>query len=130
MKRSHSKKRAVQQVLFSRLFILVGVVLLGFILVGIAKGAVKEYRVDQEIEALEKEITSLEKENTNFSQLITYLQSDAFVEQEAKRKLGLRREGEQVVVIPQRGTSGTGAENKTNDVSNFVKWWQYFFGNN
>lgn len=103
-------------------------VLLFFVIVGIAKGSIRNYQVEKEIEVMKDEIVSIEAQNEEFAQLIHYLKSDEFIEQEAKLKLGLKHEGEGVVVIPSSTTEahaeGVAADT---DESNPMKWWRYFF---
>ena len=60
-----------------------------------------------------------------------YLQTDFFVEKEARLKLGLRKPGEQVVVVPNEigklvKISQKGYNNA--NLTNPQKWWHYFWG--
>ncbi|HTW96468.1 MAG TPA: septum formation initiator family protein [Candidatus Methylomirabilis sp.] len=97
----------------------------------IYRNAIQRYQVDNEIAALQKQISDLQASNDDLTKLKTYLQSDQFVEKEARLNLGLRKQGEQVVVV--EGANGgakidSGAlavADKKN--SNAVKWWNYFF---
>lgn len=103
----------------------------------------KKYKVNQEIENLKAEIGKVEKSNQEISSLIDYFSSQSFLEKEAKEKLNLKKEGEQVVIIepakePLATTSqpesvGSQASADQNSASleksesNFTRWWRYFF---
>ncbi|MCK4744759.1 septum formation initiator family protein [Candidatus Parcubacteria bacterium] len=91
--------------------------------------------IDNEIEGLKQEIKDLENSSEEFSKLIEYFDSDIFIEKEAREKFGLKKEGEQVIVVPKE----VGIDNKSQDylINNketkkfFPKlWWEYFFVNN
>lgn len=108
---------------------------LSFPLIGKLK---KEQQVNKEIKSLKEEISEIEGENRELDKLIEYLESDQFLEEQARLNLGLKKEGEEVLVIKEgreegrvAGISENGeesgkAETKT-EVSNPIKWWRYFF---
>ncbi|MEA2064709.1 MAG: septum formation initiator family protein [Patescibacteria group bacterium] len=88
--------------------------------------------VDNEIEELKQEIKDLENSSKEFNKLIEYFNSDMFIEKEAREKFGLKKDGEEVIVVPKE----TGIDNKSQDylINNkdtkrfFPKfWWEYFF---
>lgn len=56
-------------------------------------------RIEEEVAALQAEAEKIKRENETFSERIGYFSSDAFREQEAKKKLGLKKNNETVVVI-------------------------------
>jgi len=93
---------------------------------------------------LEKEIANLENKNSNFKDLVSYLESNQFVEEQARLKLGLKKEGEDVAVIKNgldnkiennlTATSssifnipGLDKANSVDPISNLQKWLKYFF---
>ncbi len=98
-------------------------------------------QIDREIENLEREIAKKENKNYELENLIKYLQSDQFVEDQARTSLGFKKEGEEVVVIQEEGqVAGAFEENKEEGLSRsseykepslasgFERWWNYFFG--
>ncbi|MFH1225670.1 MAG: septum formation initiator family protein [bacterium] len=128
-------KFAVKALFSSKLFILAVLVLA--ILLGLALGRsfLKRYQVNQEIETLKTEIAKLETGNRDLNDLISYLQTDFFAEQEARLKLGLQKPGEKVVIIPSNEADikpalAISEEGEYNEkaLSNPRKWWLYFFG--
>lgn len=125
---SRRKKAIFPDLLFSKFFLIFCFVIFLAVLFYLAEGTIKSNRVNSEINDLQGEIGHLEKQNQDLSQLIDYLKSDTFIEQEAKLKMGLKKPGENLVVMPQnenpeaQNTSLLEA-NKTNP----SKWWSYFF---
>lgn len=92
--------------------------------------------IDQEIAKLEDEAQRIERENATLREKITYFSSPNFQEREAKEKLGLKKTGEQVVVV--KALPGTETEPSlipTIDTGrtalfrspNYYKWWKLFF---
>ena len=76
----------------------------------------------------EKEnLAQIEKENEELRAYLDYVESDSFLEKEARNSLGMSKEGEMMVVLPQRI-----------EVSNEItfsppspvwqQWWELFFG--
>ena len=111
----------------------------------------------KDIENIQKEIERLKKNNQELSSLINSFNDPNFIEKEAKRRLNLRKEGEEVVILPeaknsenqtttysanqgeQINNSGSDEQNLVNFAENenqtkdkkeesyFMKWWRYFF---
>lgn len=117
--------------------------LLGSVLI---KKFLHDYKVDQDIKGLQEEISRLEKTNNEFNQLIDYLNSEQFVEGEARITMGLGQEGEKAIIIPPNeekiingesdakkdlivipSTSFGLPEEEKSEGSNPIKWWRYFF---
>ncbi len=102
----------------------------------LSKNISKKYKIGQEIKELEKEINDLEYKNNDFKKLISYLESDQFVEEQAKLNLGLKKQGEEAVIVKEKNeTADFGindlakgeADNKSLNYSNPQRWWNYFF---
>lgn len=58
--------------------------------------------VEREIQGLEEQASALEHKNSNLKSVIEYMQSDQFVEKEARTKLNYQKPGETVVVVEGR----------------------------
>ncbi|MFH1233462.1 MAG: septum formation initiator family protein [Patescibacteria group bacterium] len=140
---NRNRKNFIYRLVLSQKFLaLLGLVVIILISFPLVKNVSRGYKVNQEIKELEKEITNLESKNSNFKDLISYLESDQFVEEQARLKLGLKKEGEAVAVIKN-------GLNKTEDnsvvtsssifnipglskikpvalINNPQRWWKYF----
>ena len=99
--------------------------------------------IEEEVALLQDEADRIRRENETLTEKIRYFSSDAFREQEAKRKLGLRKPGETAVAIRTQteaetpdGSEGwsrkalqTGAvESPEIGMKNYAAWWRVFFG--
>lgn len=97
----------------------------------------RNYRIEREVEKLQSEADKIRHENETLSEKIAYFSSDDFREQEAKKKLGLKKAEENVVVIVPRPESLIHDEISTEKSSyqgmvgdplpNYKKWWRLFF---
>ena len=85
--------------------------------------------VEAEINDVKKQITTFESNNQDMKDMITYLQSDQSLEEQARLNLNLKKPGEKVIVIEQAkdATSTDDINKTTTQENNFVKWWHYFF---
>jgi len=112
----------------SKIFFLAILVLIFVILVNISKIYLKNYQIKREIKKLEKQISVLEKREFELKNLINYLNSETFLEEEARIKFGLGKEGESLVII--KGDEGEEREKEgtAKRKSNPFLWWDYFFG--
>ena len=80
--------------------------------------------------ALEQEIAKLENKNLELTELLGYLKSDDFVEQEAREKLNMRKSGERVMLVPKAENPETlaGPVSGAAEIKNWRLWLGYFFG--
>jgi cell division protein FtsB len=110
------------------------ILIAGFILFSLGKSIWKNYLVVQNINAVKNDIINAENENKNLKNLIIYYQTDTYKELEARRKLGYKKPGENVLIIPEinpREETKTNLNTPKNDQSqenqtaNFFKWYHY-----
>ena len=112
----------------SGFFLLVSIVALIILGLAFARDYKKKAQLESEIKSWQNKIATLEKKNQDLNSLIEYYTSDEFMEKEMRLRLGLKKPGEQVVVLPSED-SGMEATNADTDSvkSNWQKWWNYFF---
>ncbi|MDP3957687.1 MAG: septum formation initiator family protein [bacterium] len=123
-------------------------ILIGWVLYVSSKQIERNRRIQAEISTLQTEAAKIRRENETLSERISYFATDDFREQEAKKKLGLKKTEEIVVGVKptrldqgllapeyeQRG--GVSRENpqafsgsdRDGNVANYKKWWNIFFG--
>ena len=123
-----------------KLKIRIGALIAGiiFVYMFVATGSAvwQNYQINQEIIKLKSEIVQLGKDNTQLINLIAYLKTESFREKEARRKLGYKKPGEEVVAIPQDNFVHTDPGNTKDSsptpdqpqLSNPQKWWEYIIG--
>jgi cell division protein FtsB len=99
-----------------------------FLAVPLLNNFSKRQQIDSEITGLRQEIEKLEGGNNDLKELLAYLKSDQFAENQARLNFGLKKPGEEVVVV--KSEEGVkiiaGAENGENETSNPGKWLRYF----
>ena len=127
----------IKKILNNILSTILKIIILGtavYILFNISKSVWRNWQVNQEIKKTEKSLLELEKEKENLQNQIIYYQTTTFKELEARRKLGLKKPDENVVLVPENVDSGqkqkTSFENKNNQeenkkIPNPLKWWRY-----
>lgn len=102
----------------------------GFLAVRLALDARTNQQIGREIERLQAEADELERKNADVRLLTERYSSDAFAEEQARTKIGLRKPGELTVILERATTTngvGSSAAAKPRVESNARKWWRYFF---
>ncbi len=138
-------QKTIKRILASKITLFV--LLLGFIWLSVQLVNVfyRKYKIDKEISDLKAQILSSEKSNQQISSMLDYLGSKEFLEKEAREKLNMKKEGEQVVIVEpskdlatatpeifaqtesQNNIGSVQQQEKPKEDSNFVRWWRYFF---
>lgn len=120
-----------QRIFYSQLLIFIGIFFIILFSVGISKRVARKHQIDREIKQLQSEVDKLSSNGKDLNELLSYLNSDDFLEEEARTKLGLKKEGEQVVIIHNKPKEFQ-TDNKPNEImpqkkNNPQKWYNYFF---
>lgn len=125
-----------------KLLSVLGLLLLVLISVPLAKNITRRHKINSEIRELQKEVQNMESKNTDLQQLIKYLESDQFAEEQARLNMGLRKEGEEVAIVKTDGTEPEKGKEESNKqvfnipglsksqsikISTPQKWKNYFF---
>ena len=75
----------------------------------------------------QKDLEREKAESRNLKVRLTYVQNDAFIEEEARNKLFLVKPGESGVIVPKDLISSRGAT-PTPEPPNWQKWINLFIG--
>lgn len=133
------RKKAVKAVFSQIAVFAIGLVVLVLISIPLARNVSQRYKINQEIKDLEAEIRSLEQQNSGLNEFLEYLGSEQFVEEQARLNLGLKKQGEEVVVVKNEEGAASAVENgqsenerngmgqERKETPNPVKWKNYFF---
>ncbi|MFA5412977.1 MAG: septum formation initiator family protein [Patescibacteria group bacterium] len=127
------KELNARRVLSSKLFLFLGIIVLGFLIFSFGKKFLESGEIDEEIKTTGEEIARLEEKDEELQDFLDFLNTDAFLEQEARLKFNLQKPGESVVIIPgaggerELGENAAGMEGENKILSNPKKWWNYFF---
>lgn len=112
-----------------------GLTVLVLIGISLGKETYRKRQVQKEIEGLQSQIKDLNQENSELNNLIAYFSTQEFQEKEAREKLNLQKDNEQMVVL-RKELSGK-KEEQSDDMQapamaedltpNWQKWLKHFF---
>lgn len=145
MRKLKRKTNNLKNIFFNRIFLsILGLLVLTAISIPLARNASKQYTINNEIKELEKEISSLKGKNQDLNNIISYLESDEFAEEQARINLNYKNKDEEMVIIKKsdekiNGRSEPGSKNYDSlnfnavklgqgpRINNLGRWWNYFF---
>ena len=100
----------------------------------------KNYQFQQRVDELKQEIEKLALENEQLGYEISYLNTDTYLEQEARESLNLKKPGENVLITPKRSQippepapekpKGKVAQTSAKIQQNLEDWRNFLFSNN
>ena len=108
-----------------KIFFAVNAALLGLLVFGVGREYIRGVSIERELRELEE---ARDAETANRDSLVSareYLESQEFVEAEAREKFGLSRSGETLVVVDESQKATAPAEEIS--PTNFMLWYWYFF---
>lgn len=123
---------------------LILVLLVSYILLNTGIAVKENYETNQKIRQLKEDLANLEAEIVFVKSKIAYYQSDSFREMEARRRLGLKKNDEKVVLVPQNTNESFIEENQIKNMAeenkqqksqstsfferaseNALSWWEW-----
>lgn len=125
-----------------RVLTVISIVILILIALPLSKNYKQRKMVEKEIKEIQEEISKVEGKNGDLKKMLSYLESDQFLEEQARLNFGLKKEGEEVAVIKGDFEVKKIEPTKPNDVlfnipglkdfsgkkdNNFKRWYDYFF---
>ncbi|MFA5925423.1 MAG: septum formation initiator family protein [Parcubacteria group bacterium] len=135
MARGNNDKTKASNKIISGLFFVAGLAVLVSIGISLGKETYKKRQVQKEIEGLQTQVKKLNQENGELNNLIAYFSTQEFQEKEAREKLNLQKENEQMVVLRKESENTDQKPATENDLSspkddtspNWQKWLKFFF---
>lgn len=111
----------------SKYFIWCLIIVFAFALVSLLREGYRYFQVSEEIGGLENKINDLKKENDELLKIKETFNSQDFLEEEARRKLNMVKEGESVIIVAEDNEPmADEPEIQTEKISNFKLWLKYF----
>ena len=106
-----------------------GVVLL--LSITLVKNILRNVDINKKIEAEKARVEQMKQDNADLAQKVAEIQSQAYIEEQLRDKLGLAKEGEIVVVLPDTATleklaTDVPVEVQTLPDPNWKKWLKLF----
>lgn len=96
-----------------------------FLGLSIARNAVRNYQLHEDERALHAEVRQLDADHEQLSAVRDYLESDEYIEDVARRVLGLVRPGETLVIVAGAQDTAIAAPEPTRAAS--AAWWRDLF---
>jgi len=120
-----------EKLIRSRIFFIVLIPIFLALLVGIFQQFYHRYQVKKDLDKLDAEIANFNKQKEDLNNLLDYYKNESNLENEARVRLNLKKEGEKVVIILPIATSTdeNGVSENYENLPNYKQWWHYFFGN-
>jgi hypothetical protein len=111
-----------------------------YILFLLGRAILTNYNLKNSLGKLQEQIAILEQEKKDFNNLILYYQSNDFKELEARKKLGYKAVGEQVMILSTPAASGSAnfpeevsqeqkaiaGQEQNKEGPNWRLWWDFF----
>lgn len=123
------KSTIYERLLKSRFFFIFLIPVSLALLLGIFQQFYYRYQVQTKLNELNAEVANYKKQQEDLTKLIEYYQDPSNLENEARVRLNLKKEGEKVIIILPTATSTSENVISSNDenMPNYKKWWYYFF---
>ena len=140
-----SRKPFIKHLLGLRSLFVINVIVIAFISLSFGREFMRHVDIQQDVQALEEQSEALAARNLQLTELHTAIQTESFIEREARLKLGMSKPGENVVIVTTANESQeegmTTSQNTIleatiqkiedgylqEEVGNASKWWNYFF---
>ena len=100
-----------------------------YLIVSLSRNIFSLIKKGEEIKEESLKVEKLKAENAKLKEQLEYTTSSEFIEKEARDKLGLAKEGEQVVILPENVEKLvlSSEEEKEEELPNWKKWYRLFF---
>jgi len=120
-----------EKLIRSRIFFVFLIPISLALLVGIFQQFYYRYQVKKDLDRLDTEIANFNKQKEDLNNLLDYYKNESNLENEARVRLNLKKEGENVVIILPTATSTESdkisSQRDIENMPNYKQWWYYFF---
>ena len=120
------KEARVQVSRFSSIRFVIGIVSV-FVSIGLVRSIVNHWQKGSVVSERQEALEAEQKRNRDLTVKFAEATSAAFIEKEAREKLGLVREGDTVVLLDTSQNPQLNGQAKPDDIPNWKKWWRLFF---
>ncbi len=120
-----SRKPIRETIYNSNIFIIILAVVLLYSVVKVGKELTRRWQINREISNLTEELAQAQRKKDQLQDLINYLQTDSYVEEQARLQLNLSKSGEKRVDLSANSQPAVLASEDNRP--NWQKWFSYFF---
>lgn len=112
-----------------KIIILIGALIILYLAFAVIRVSSSARFFNPQISNLETDISTLEEENNQLKYQLEYYKSDSYQEREARARLGLKKENENVIIIPgEEPTQTTAKPEIRSKKANYLHWLEFIFG--
>ena len=126
MKKVSKEKNYFHRLYNSNLTIFLLFITLIFSFIKVSEEIILRYNINKEIKNLEEQFYKLNNEKENINNLIAYLKTDDYIEEQARLKLNLSKPGEKQINL-SNGNNMDLKIKEIDNISNYNNWFNYFF---
>ncbi len=116
---------------FSKIIILMEIVLVGYFIYALTKNVYQNYKVDKIIESYRLENQKIEEQIKNKTEEYLYVTSEEYIDKIAKQNLGYVNPGEEIIVLSSdvlnEGVSDAGTGNFESNFNDIPGQWKNVF---
>jgi cell division protein FtsB len=102
-----------------------------FMIISLSRSVVDLWERRKILEVEQKRLTQLEQKHKELEQKLRMVQTPAFVEKEARERLGMAKEGDTVIIMGNSSLpQDTGKESQLDNspiLPYWKRWWRIFF---
>ena len=115
------------------IMLLLAIPLLAYLTFAVGSKALELYRLQERSREVRQEIDQLKDQNLALREQAEYLRSDSFIEDAARRQLGLIKPGDGSVILvapsqaPEMSSKTSTSPVSTGVRANWQEWWDFFF---
>lgn len=122
----------------SRIIIIACIIITIFLSINLVKEVLSRHQIDEKIKQYKIDVTKLESENKEITQFIDSWTTSRQLEKEARLKFGLRKPGENVILITRNSNQNNNTINSdseilgrlvvpsVNNYPNYINWLKFF----
>ncbi|MDD4289954.1 MAG: septum formation initiator family protein [Patescibacteria group bacterium] len=114
----------------SKIFFVLVLIFSIYLATNLYKDLQQRKRIKQEIQNLKNQINEVDTQNNDLKNLISYFETDEYAESFAREKLGFKKPGEKIIILPKQENVSNESENRNEKAKiydNIKSWWAYFF---
>jgi len=115
----------------SRLFLILLFVVAILVAFSYARAYYQDYAIRQEIKQLNEEVQNLQRKKLESFELLKYVSSDEYVEEQGRTEFNMKKPGENVIALPEDTgfakpeIEASFAQEDDVPLNNPKKWWYY-----
>jgi len=121
----------------NNVFKIIVLIIAAYILFSLVKSIFSNYKINTQINGANKQISDLVEENSIIKNQNLYYQTNTYHEIQARKKMGLKKAGETMIIAPGNRDNKTTNEpntvindqtnSNTTELPNYEKWAKYIF---